>query len=162
MHFNLNETGCSDPFLYILINTGHQMVLKSFLCVHLCKTVRERQREADYLLNPSAFPLRSPMMLWKVESVFLSQRGGVLLCIICVCAYSMCSLCVYSVYQEDQPFSFQLCLSLFNLFLHLQTSRQGPSLPAASIPAALHHGQPHARQLAPDPGPHASAADSAH
>lgn len=49
------------------------------------------------------------MMLWKMESVFLSQPVGVLLCVVCV---HTCLLCVYSVYQ-DQPFSAMSFSPLF-------------------------------------------------
>ena len=94
-------------------------------------------------------------MLWKMESVFLSQLVGVLLCFVRV---HTCLLCVCSMYQ-DQPFS-AMSLSLLYLFLHHQFWRQGSGLPAASIPAPAHHGQPEIEPLALDPGLHASVANS--
>lgn len=63
------------------------------------------------------------MMLWKMESVFLSQLVGVLLCIVCVHTRLLCVCCVY----QDQPIS---AMSFSLLFVpsppDIQTGTQAP------------------------------------
>lgn len=69
LHFNKHQMSVGRLFWAVYF---------SFLCV--CGRVRESHRKAEYLLNPSAFPLWSPMILWKMEILY--QLVGVLLCIV--------------------------------------------------------------------------------